>query len=148
MKIIVAGDFCPQNRVAELFENGTFDSVLGNVAKYITKTDYSIVNLECPIKKGNEKPIKKCGPNLYSTFRSVEAIKWVGFQGVTLTNNHFLDYGKEGVENVITECKKYGLDMVGGDLNLDEASRILYKTISDRKIAIIINVKMNPKLYS
>lgn len=137
MKILVAGDFCPQHRVAELFEKGSFSHVLGDVKETIESADYSIVNFECPITKGGEKPIEKIGPNLQCGESGMQAVKWAGFDCVTLANNHFLDYGEEGVKNTLETCKKYDIDTVGGGVNLQEASRILYKEINGQTLAII-----------
>ncbi len=137
MKVLVAGDFCPRYRVAEKFEQGDYESVLGEVKEIISDADYSIVNFECPVTKGGEKPIEKCGPNLQCSEKGMEAVKWAGFDCVTLANNHFLDYGKEGVEHTLEVCEKYGVDTVGGGMNLHEASKILYKEIEDKTLAII-----------
>ena len=137
MKILVAGDFCPQQRVAELFGHGDFNTVLGEVKPYVEESDYSIVNFECPVCYGDEKPIEKCGPNLKCSERGIEAAKWVGFDCVTLANNHFLDYGEEGVKNTMAACAKHSIDVVGGGMNLQEASRILYKKIDDKTLAVI-----------
>ena len=137
MNILVAGDFCPQNRVASLFEKGEFADVLKDVKKIMHKADYRIVNFECPVCKGGETPIEKCGPNLKCTKNGIEAIKWAGFDCVTLANNHFLDFGYDGVKNTLEACREYSLDTVGGGLNLNDAEKILYKEIGDRKIAII-----------
>ena len=137
MKLLTVGDYCPQNRVAELFDKGEYKTVLDSVKKVISNVDYSIVNFECPVTKGGEKPIEKCGPNLQCSEKGMEAVKWAGFDCVTLANNHFLDYGKEGVEHTLEVCEKYGVDTVGGGMNLHEASKILYKVIEDKTLAII-----------
>ena len=137
MNILIAGDFCPQDRVVGKFEQGNYESVLGEVKDVITSADYSIVNFECPVTKGGEKPIEKCGPNLQCTERGLEAVKWAGFNCVTLANNHFLDYGEEGVENTLAACSRYDVDSVGGGMNLQEASRTLYKDFKGHTLAII-----------
>lgn len=137
MKILVAGDFCPQHRVVELFDKSDYASVLGEVQVVIQEADYSIVNLECPITKGGERPIMKCGPNLHSSDRGIEALRWAGFNCVTLANNHFYDYSEEGVRNTLTACEKYGLDVVGGGINLSEAARMMYKRIGEETMAVI-----------
>ena len=137
MKVLVAGDFCPTKRVAEKFDKGDCQSVLGDVKTILSNADYSIVNFECPITKGNEKPIVKQGPNLQCSENGVEAVKWTGFNCVTLANNHFRDYGDQGVKNTLKVCIKNGLDYVGGGENLSEASRILYKEKNGETLAII-----------
>ena len=137
MVILVAGDFCPRYRVAEIFEHRDYKSVLGDVKDVITDADYSIANLECPITNGEEQPIEKCGPNLQFSEKGIEALKWAGFDCVTLANNHLLDYGKDGVKHTIETCAKFDLDSVGGGMKLKEASRILYKEIDGKTIAIV-----------
>lgn len=137
MKILIAGDFCPQNRVDDILKKGDYMPVLGTVKNLSYEADYSIINLECPLTRGNEKPIEKCGPNLRCSEKGIKAIKWADFDCVTLANNHFLDYGEHGVAETIQECNKMGVDIVGGGMNLEEASRILYKQINGRTLAVI-----------
>lgn len=137
MKLLVAGDFCPQNRVAELFNQGKYDEVLGGVKDVISAADYSVVNFECPITKGGEKAIEKCGPNLHCSEQGMEAVQWAGFKCMTLANNHFLDFGGDGVENTLKTCGKYKVDHVGGGNTLSEAAAVLYKKIGDHTLAII-----------
>lgn len=137
MRILIGGDFCPRHRVAELFSKGNFESVLAEVKSIVRLADYSIVNFECPVTKGGEKPIVKHGPNLQCSEKGVEAVKWAGFDCVTLANNHFLDYGEEGVKNTLQTCQSLGIDTVGGGMNLEEASTILYKEIDGQRLAVI-----------
>lgn len=137
MKILVAGDFCPQYRVAELLDQGSFGEVLGNIKRITERSDYSIVNFECPITYGSARPIVKNGPNLRCSKKGVEALKWAGFNCVTLANNHFYDYGDEGASNTIRACTDNKIDFVGGGLNIGEASSILYKNIGGKILAII-----------
>lgn len=137
MKVLIAGDFCPQERVAELFNKNEFDFVLGEVKPIIEQADYSIVNFECPVCKGGEKPIPKWGPNLSCSEKGIEAVKWAGFDCVTLANNHFLDFGEDGVRTTLETSRNYCIDIVGGGLNLQEASKILYKSINGQTLAII-----------
>jgi len=137
MKVLIAGDLCPQNKVADLLDKGEFEYVLGEVKPVLQHVDYSIVNFECPVCTGQEKPIEKKGPNLKCSEKGVEAAKWAGFDCLTLANNHFLDYGAKGVQNTLDTCFKYHMDYVGGGLNLQESCKILYKRIGDKTIAII-----------
>ena len=137
MEVLVTGDFCPQCRVAELFDKSEFDTVLGEVKPIIEHVDYSIVNFECPVTTGDEKPIEKYGPNIQCTEKGMEAVKWAGFDCVTLANNHFLDFGEGGVNHTLEACKKYGIDSVGGGLDLHEASQILYKKIDGKTLAVV-----------
>lgn len=136
MKILVAGDFCPQNRVAKLFDEEKYDSVLGDVKGIIKNADYSIVNFECPIKLGGETPNMN-RLSLYCSENGMKAAAHAGFNCVTLANNHFRDWGEGGVLSTLKTCEKYGLDYVGGGNNISHASKTLYKRIGNRVLAII-----------
>ena len=137
MKVLVAGDYCPQGRVSDRFMRKDYQSVLGDVKDSISNVDYSIVNLECPICSGGEMAIHKCGPNLKCLENGIEAAIWAGFNCFTLANNHFLDYGKEGVKNTLDACVRNKIDKVGGGESLEEASKTLYKKIEGKIIAVI-----------
>lgn len=136
MKIIVTGDFCPRERVAKDLALGDY-SAIEALQPIFAETDYLIVNLECPIVRGGEKPIIKNGPNLSADARALEALKSVGTKCVTLANNHFRDFGDEGVLNTLSELSTYGIDYVGGGANITDASAVLYKKIGKETLAII-----------
>lgn len=137
MKVLVAGDYRPSGEAEECFETGDFNSMLGEVKNVTSKADYGIVNLEAPVVLHEAVPISKCGPALKSKACDLDALKWAGFNCVTLANNHFRDYGDIGVKDTINSCLNIGIDTVGGGRNLEEASQILYKTISGQRLAII-----------
>lgn len=136
--IIIAGDFCPRFRTAELFEKEQYEEVLHEVVPYVSNCDYSIVNFECAIANGtNAKPIKKCGPAISCSEEGVKALQYAGFKCLTLANNHFGDYGDEGSLNTLEIIKKNKFDYVGGGKNLSEAQKVLYKKVRDFSFAIV-----------
>lgn len=137
MKILVAGDFCPIKRVKPIVENGDYHSIFCELESIIKSADYSIVNYECPAVLGDYPPIKKCGPNLSSSPKGIEAIKYAGFDIATLANNHILDFGDQGLMDTVNLCSQYNIDTVGVGKNLEDASKILYKRKDGETLAII-----------
>ena len=137
MKVLVAGDYVPRNRVAELIELKDYQTVFGEVKPLLEEVDYAIVNFEVPVINGKETPIVKTGPNLKCTANAVESIQWAGFDCVTLANNHFRDQGEQGVRDTLSACERFGIDHVGGGLNLQDAQQILYKEIKGEKLAVV-----------
>lgn len=137
MRILIAGDFCPRYRVAEAFVCEDYASVLSEVRDLTSQVDYAIVNFECPVVLGDAKPIDKMGPNLRCGKEGVAAVKYAGFNCVTLANNHILDYGREGVCDTLATFDEYEIDHVGGGVDLNEASRVFYKDIAGQKLAIV-----------
>ena len=137
-KILFAGDFASRNRMSDIIETENYSALLSEVLPITSKVDYAILNFEAPVVEDNSaKPIKKCGPNLRCTSKSVKAIKYAGFDMVTLANNHFRDYGDEGVKETLYACMNEGIDTVGGGNDIYEASKILYKDINEFKFAFI-----------
>lgn len=139
IKVLIAGDYVPQNRVRKLIDDGKYRDVWGEVPSITEQYHYSILNLECPIlSEGGVTPIKKTGPNLKCTSKNaIDAISFAHFSAVTLANNHFRDYGNEGVSSTISLLKDAGIDYVGGGNTLTEAGSYLTKEILGKRFVFI-----------
>ncbi len=137
ISVLIAGDFVPRKGVAAKFDEGLFEDVLGEVKLFVKQVDFSLVNLEAPIVEGKGTPIKKAGPNLKCSKSTIEALRYVGFKGVTLANNHFYDYGEEGALTTMSLLTEAGISYVGAGKNLEEASRVLYQSVGDKIVAFI-----------
>lgn len=137
MKILFAGDFAPIERLSSIYKESEGMGVLANVSEIIHSCDYSLVNLESPIKVDNSHKIKKSGPHLSCNYNSIKALKTAGFSACGLANNHMRDYGDKGVIETIETLKSVGLDYVGAGKNLEEARRPLVKDIGGKKVAFI-----------
>lgn len=138
VKVLIAGDFAPWNRVETLLESECYADVFSEVIPYTSESDYSIVNLEAPVvTETSATPIAKCGPSLKCSINALKAIKYAGFDMVTLANNHFYDYGFHGVHDTLDACSNECIDFVGGGLNIDQASQTFYKEIKGVKFAFI-----------
>lgn len=135
MRILIAGDYAPIGRIKDLIEKDADANPLSGFAGLLSSMDYSVVNLEAPMEAGDK--IKKSGPHLSSSPRSISLLKDAGFGCCTLANNHIRDYGDDGVVNTIKELERVGLDHVGAGKNLESAQSILYKKIADNSIAIV-----------
>lgn len=136
-KIIIAGDFCPRERVQKLIDTEKYNEIFGDIRECTSRVDYSIVNLEAPIVINQAKPIEKHGPCLKAKPNVTDAIKYAGFNMATLANNHFRDYGDAGVSDTLATCRKADIETVGGGENIKEASKTVYKEIAGETVAFI-----------
>lgn len=138
MKVIIAGDFAPRARLAKQIKDKRFSEVFPeNLRAIIKSADFSFVNFESPIVEDAYQPISKCGPNLRCTPEAAEAVKYAGFTGVTMANNHILDYGFDGLHKSVKCCKSQGLDIVGVGDNLADAEKVLYLNKEGKCLAVI-----------
>lgn len=134
--LIIAGDFVFPSDASSIIES-SYESRFGDVKHVINNCDYSIVNLESPIINNSPSPINKFGPNLYAPSKSLGLIKFLGFKGVTLANNHFFDQGDKGVFDTIAECHKNSIEYFGAGINRKDAAQTRYIRVKDKRIAII-----------
>lgn len=137
MKILVAGDFSPRYGLKKLFDKGEYGSVFGAVKPIIDNADWSIVGLETTLAGENDRPVQKCGPNLCCDENALKAVKWAGFDMVTMANNHIADYGSSAVIRTIECLKSEGLEYVGAGETLARAQKTYYKSFGDKVLAII-----------
>jgi len=81
--------------------------------------DVRVFNLEGAFSR-LRKPLFKAGPHLLlepNFFSEVTEC----FNIATLANNHVMDFGDEGLDTTILQCKKAGISTVGAGLNLGAA---------------------------
>lgn len=138
VKILIAGDFAPRARIATLLEEERYADIFSEVLPITSRADYSIVNFEAPVVENPlASKISKCGGHLKCDSKAVKAIKYAGFDMVTLANNHLNDYGSEGVLDTMRVCHNEGVDIVGAGKDINQAAAILYKDIKGIKFAFI-----------
>lgn len=137
MKIIIAGDYYPRARGKQLIASKKYIGNFKELRDIIKNSDYSIVNFETNIAPEGSTGIDKHGPCLKSDENSLDFLKYLGFNVVTLANNHFYDYGEDGVRNTIDKLRENGIEYVGGGLNLEEAAKTLILHSGNEKLAII-----------
>ncbi len=135
LSVLIAGDFCPRERIIPLLGQNCILS--HSIAKEIKNNDISIVNLECPVSENKKNAMIKEGPNLSCDHYAIKELSYMGFNVVTLANNHILDYGSSGITDTLKACKEFNIRTVGAGINSDEAATTLYESVHDVTVAII-----------
>jgi len=134
IKILITGDFCPINRIEELSLNNQHEQVFNDFLPKLEEVDIAITNLECPLID-KDYISEKFGPLLKASTKTVETLKFGGFDVVTLSNNHIMDHGVAGLNSTIETLKLNRIDFVGVGENLESAREPLIKYIKNKKIA-------------
>ena len=86
-RIMIFGDF-KANKVKRL-------NLDGALVRMLNESDINIVNFEAPVKTGHS-PIHKSGPNISQDIQAPEFLEQLGFNVISLANNHLFDFGPEG----------------------------------------------------
>lgn len=137
MRVLVAGDYCPKFELNDIINKGHYGRLFGEIKSISELSDFAIVNFETTIPTSESKKILKCGPNIKSVLKSIEALNYAGFNVVTLANNHSYDYGKDGLDNTIKNLREANIRYVGAGENLDEASKTLILEKGNIRVSII-----------
>src|SRR5690554_5226992 len=106
VKILITGD---------LVVNRKYDkkSIDKEIVELFSNSSINIVNLEAPITFYTTK-ILKIGPNIKADKEStLNVLKELDVDIVTLANNHVLDYGEQGVIDTLEFCNENKIQTVG-----------------------------------
>lgn len=123
MRILITGDIIPTKCNEWLFEKADATSLLGEtLVELFENADFKIGNLEGNLTESSRSIIKS-GPAIKASVKSVNGYKAVGFDALSLANNHILDYGTDGFIDTIEALKGAGIAFFGGGINTHEAKK-------------------------
>lgn len=135
-QILIFGDICPDNDYREMFDKNSNGAFSKEIAEEIKNSALVIANFECPATN-NTVPLTKCGPALKAEPQDIHLLKNMGFDVLSLANNHILDYGMQGVHETLKLCADSNICTVGAGENKTEAAKPLYCEFGSKTIGII-----------
>lgn len=133
IKMSAVGDaLCGQSMIDdaynENFKTYDFSHMFNKVSGYINKADIIMGTMETNFTKG-----KYTAENTPKEF--AEAIKNSGVNLVTISHNHSLDYGIEGLKNTKACLQELGYSVVGDKLESENA--VIIKQVKNTNIAFL-----------
>ncbi|HHV98861.1 MAG TPA: CapA family protein [Clostridiaceae bacterium] len=131
LSIVAVGDIMLGRGVGSRIKKQSlsYTHVFEKVADILKEGDIVFGNLEGPItdKTHSLTAYSKTNTNgkfvLKGTTESFEALKYAGFNMLSLANNHILDYYQEGLFDTIDILKENGIAFSGAGSNLEEARK-------------------------
>ena len=136
MYILIGADLVPTNSNEEYFKKAEIEKLLDrNVLKIFTEADYRICNLETPLYDGYS-PIKKNGPNMSSSTDTINGIKALNIDLLTLANNHIMDHGIQGLNSTIKALDNYDIKYLGVGSNKTDAQKPYIFKFADKRIGV------------
>jgi poly-gamma-glutamate synthesis protein (capsule biosynthesis protein) len=130
-----AGDILLDGFVGEQIARYGVNFPFAKVAPVLQKADIAFANLETPVSVRGQAAEKTFA------FRSKPAalggLQLAGIDGVTLANNHILDYGQNAMLDTLVHLDKYKIGHTGAGSNIDQAYKPYIKTVQGKKIAIL-----------
>jgi len=115
------------------------------IKDFLSQADILFGNLEGPISERG----KKVG-SIYS-FRFaraiVETLKTIGFDVLSLANNHMLDYQTIALEDTMNALQNAGIDYVGAGFNTEQAFALKIKEQQGTKIGFLAFENLGPATW-
>ena len=137
VSILIAGDYSPKERIQVAIDTKSYTHLFPGIKDVVQSVDYSIINFESTIPTIDSIPSEKIGSNLKTNEGALELLKFLGFDMLTMANNHIMDYGNSALLNTIQKASVAGFDMVGVGDSLPEARAFKVIDIATNKIAIL-----------
>lgn len=135
-KCIIGADIVPTDSNASLFANVDVEALIGtDIKNLLDSANFTIFNLEVPLTDSS-MPIKKCGPNLIASPKTIPGLKAINPHFFTLANNHILDQGEQGLISTMSLLDKYGIAYAGAGKDLEEAAKPYIIEQDGKKIGI------------
>lgn len=143
-----AGDILLDGFVGGQIEKYGVNFPFAKVAPVLKQADIAFANLETPVSvrgKAAEKTF---------AFRSKPAalagLNYAGIDGVTLANNHILDFGQDAMLDTLIHLDKYKIGHTGAGKDINEAFRPYTRTVKGKKIAVLgtSRVLSSPSWYA
>lgn len=141
MNILFAGDIMPGGVLP--YRKGF---ITDNLKKYLNGFDLRVGTLECAV--GDNIPfdtVKMSGKKniIHCRVADIDRVTEMGFDVLSLSNNHVFDLGAAGLENTIEVLEKRGLKFCGAGRNIEEASRPAVINFGGKSIAFLAYCQYN-----
>ena len=141
IKIAALGDIMLDREVGKHYFNKPEDFILEDIAEQLRDCDLVIANLENPVGL-NGQPHPKQDPHV--AFRchpdTLQTLKNLQVDVVTLANNHLLDYGEETLLDTLKHLDNINIKHVGGGKDYEQANKPAIFEIKNKKIALFPSV--------
>lgn len=140
MKVLLGGDVVLRNRAENEFFAGNKD-FFHQYRSLASKHDLAVVNLEAPLTVSLNS-IAKTGPALKMQPDTINFLKDVGVNLVTLANNHIFDFGETGLRDTLEIIDNSSLSYVGAGMNKEQIEKPFHFYHNDSSL-IILNFAEN-----
>lgn len=136
MSILIGADLVPTENNIAVFNYGNISELFDEqILNWCNCADFRIFNLEVPITD-QERPIKKCGPNLIAPRSTMKGIKNINPSLLAIANNHIFDQGETGLFDTIEILDSYKIPHIGAGKNIEEAAKPFYFEFQNKVVCV------------
>ena len=132
---MAVGDIMLARTIGEMIESEGIEAPFAFTADTLSTADITLGNLECSISTRGTPEDKKY------TFRAplaaAESLQSAGFDLVSLSNNHILDYGPRALEDTLAELTANDIRTVGAGMDNSEAYKPVFFEVNGLRLAFL-----------
>jgi poly-gamma-glutamate capsule biosynthesis protein CapA/YwtB (metallophosphatase superfamily) len=149
MKIALTGDVMLGRLVDQyVIQNRSMhpEDLWGDVLPVMLAADCRLINLECVISSLGEEwhPAMKAF-HFRARPRALEFLQAAKIEGVTLANNHVLDYGFEALLDCLKLLDGAGIKRTGAGASLEESLKPLVLRLPQGRLAVVALTNNEPE---
>lgn len=124
VNLTVAGDIIFGRTVhTRMVQYNDFAHPMRLVAPRLRDADLTIADLECSMSDNTQKPDDPLTFFFTTNAAAVEGLVLAGIDGVSLANNHSMNFGKLGLEDTLAVLAQNKIKAFGGGMTLAEARK-------------------------
>lgn len=137
LNVVLGGDLYVGSRLRNYTDPEGISEFVESVSDRTSSADLHLANLEAPITSGGDTQLRKGyhlrnDPNLI-----VPVLEALSVDGVSLANNHVLDYGPEGLLSTMRTLEGEGVRFAGAGASLVGAVRPVFFERRNRRIGFL-----------
>jgi len=121
MRLLFCGDIMPGGVLP--YQESYMDD---GMSDFLSQFDFRIGTLECAVGNGlpfDEEKMRRKMNIIYVRNEDLFRVREMGFDVVSLANNHVWDMGAEGLRNTMHQLERLGIQYCGAGMNIEEASK-------------------------
>lgn len=143
--LAIMGDVLLDRGIGKMIETHGADYPWRHVSHILNKYDLALINLETSVgTRGNAMADKEY--TFQSKPETLEGIVSGGIDGVSIANNHILDYGREGFMETLKNLEKMGIPYAGGGRKKQEALKPAIWEINGMQIGLLAFSRVIPDM--
>ncbi|MDP9375784.1 MAG: CapA family protein [Chloroflexota bacterium] len=124
INLTIAGDIIFGRTVhKKMVEYGDWAHPLRGVAPRLQTADLTIANLECSLSDNTDKPTSPTTFLFTTNTAAAAGLTLAGIDGVSLANNHSMNFGKLGLFDTLDVLDQHGITHFGAGADLAAARR-------------------------
>lgn len=151
INLIATGDIMLGGSLGESLKQNGFVYLFSDFKKCFQGADILFGNLEGPLSNRGEPQTNKI--LLHQERKAIDGLKYIGYNVLSLGNNHIMDFGENGLTETLEIVQEYGIQRIGAGANVADARKPAEFCMKGTKITILgyassTTDKTNPLIYA